>query len=381
MGYVGVVLRSHRDILDNTSMERAREIEAHYFRQRREYDAVSACCGVGVLAERLNKVLAKSIRDGLPSVRQALEKALEKKKREEAEEVRRVEEERQRQEAEEQEKQAKKQRQFDKKALQKERAKLRKQVAENPEYLEHVRGDRGDVSRVTNEQVEKVCGFLNLEELAALNGGLTPSSLAAAVTAAERKEQEELEKKAAAVQNAVLSTKKEEKEALESRLARLETWSEEEVRLLNKAIDKFPPGTSRRWETVQLYLRTRTVDEILDMVKYGLKSGKFLAPTDRVVIAEKKKNKLESREGKGAGGPGGGSTAAPAAPAAPAATQRHESFTDVQVEVWTKEDELALVKALKEYGKDLGEERWNLVAKAVGKDKVACAKKFKEMKV
>ncbi len=82
MGYVGVVLRSHRDILDNTSMERAREIEAHYFRQRREYDAVSACCGVGVLAERLNKVLAKSIRDGLPSVRQALEKALEKKKRE-----------------------------------------------------------------------------------------------------------------------------------------------------------------------------------------------------------------------------------------------------------------------------------------------------------
>ncbi len=59
-------------------MERAREIEAHYFRQRREYDAVSACCGVGVLAERLNKVLAKSIRDGLPSVRQALEKALEK---------------------------------------------------------------------------------------------------------------------------------------------------------------------------------------------------------------------------------------------------------------------------------------------------------------
>jgi hypothetical protein len=120
------------------------------------------------------------------------------------------------------------------------------------------------------------------------------------------------------------------------------------------------------------------------MVKYGLKSGKFLAPTDRVVIAEKKKNKLESREGKGAGGQGGGSTAAPAAPAAAAAaaaTQRHESFTDVQVEVWTKEDELALVKALKEYGKDLGEERWNLVAKAVGKDKVACAKKFKEMKV
>ena len=328
------------------------------------------------LAHRLDpRMRARREREREERERAKAEKALEKKKREEAEEERRLEEERQRQEAEEREKQAKKQRQFDKKALQKERAKLRKQVAENPEYLKRVDGEPAD-TKITDEQVERVCGFLNLEELAALNATLTPASLAAAVTAAERKEQGELEKKAAAVQNAAMSTKKEEKEALQSRLARLETWSEEEVRLLNKAIDKFPPGTSRRWETVQLYLRTRTVDEILDMVKYGLKSGKFLAPTDRVVIAEKKKNKLESREGKGAGGGvGDGSTAAAAA------TQRHESFTDVQIEVWTKEDEMALVKALKEYGKDLGEERWNLVAKAVGKDKVACAKKFKEMKV
>ena len=320
------------------------------------------------LAHRLDpRMRARREREREERERAKAEKALERKRREEAEEARRLEEERQRLEAEEMEKKAKKQRQFDKKALQKERAKLRKQVAENLEQV---------LDGITDEQVEKACGFLNLEELAALNAALTPASLAAAVAAAELKEQEGLEKKAAAVQNAALSTKKEEKEALQSRLARLDTWSDEEVRLLNKAIDKFPPGTSRRWETVQLYLRTRTVDEILDMVKYGLKSGKFLAPTDRVVIAEKKKHKLESREGKGVEAP-----AAPAAPAAPGATVRQESFSGVQIEVWTKEEELALVKALKEYGKDLGEERWNLVATAVGKDKVACAKKFKEMKV
>ena len=43
--------------------------------------------------------------------------------------------------------------------------------------------------------------------------------------------------------------------------------------MLRKALDKFPPGTGKRWEVVQGYVRTRTVEEILDMVKHGLKSG------------------------------------------------------------------------------------------------------------
>lgn len=43
--------------------------------------------------------------------------------------------------------------------------------------------------------------------------------------------------------------------------------------MLKKALDKFPPGTSKRWEAVQGYVRTRTVEEILDMVKHGLKAG------------------------------------------------------------------------------------------------------------
>ena len=293
------------------------------------------------------------------------EKERVKAEKEKAREARRAEEARLKAEAEARAKaeeeaalQAKKQRQFEKKALQKERSKLRKQVAEDEANL---------LDGKDPELVEKVCGFLDLDELTALNASLTAASLAAAIAAAERKEQEEQDAKAAAMQTAAMNTKKEEKEALQIRLKKLETWTEEEVRLLNKAIDKFPPGTSRRWETVQLYLRTRTVDEILDMVKYGLKSGKFLAPKDEVVIAEKKKTKLANTLGKSSGGD-------------PQATQRHESFTDVQIEVWTKEDDLALVKALKEHGKDLGESRWDLVARAVGKDKVSCARRFKEMK-
>lgn len=48
-----------------------------------------------------------------------------------------------------------------------------------------------------------------------------------------------------------------------------------QVRMLKKALDKFPPGTSKRWEVVQAYVRTRTVEEILDMVKHGLKAGEM----------------------------------------------------------------------------------------------------------
>ncbi|KAI8108676.1 hypothetical protein M9435_005093 [Picochlorum sp. BPE23] len=82
LGYVGVVLRSQQDIINSTSMDHAREAERMYFRNHREYDAVSAHCTVGVLAHRLNGVLVHAIRERLPSLRQAVESALEKKKKE-----------------------------------------------------------------------------------------------------------------------------------------------------------------------------------------------------------------------------------------------------------------------------------------------------------
>ena len=33
-------------------------------------------------------------------------------------------------------------------------------------------------------------------------------------------------------------------------------------------------GTAKRWEQVAAYVRTRTVEEVIEMVKHGLKSGK-----------------------------------------------------------------------------------------------------------
>lgn len=82
MGYVGVVLRSQRDIVNSTSMEHAKEAETAFFRKNREYDEVSECCTTNVLAQKLNKVLVHAIQESLPSLHQSLEKALEKKRSE-----------------------------------------------------------------------------------------------------------------------------------------------------------------------------------------------------------------------------------------------------------------------------------------------------------
>ena len=51
------------------------------------------------------------------------------------------------------------------------------------------------------------------------------------------------------------------------KLDALREWGEEEVRMLDKAVAKFPQGTPKRWEQVTAYIRTRTLEEVLLMVK------------------------------------------------------------------------------------------------------------------
>jgi hypothetical protein len=44
----------------------------------------------------------------------------------------------------------------------------------------------------------------------------------------------------------------------------------------------------KRWEQVAAYVRTRTVDEVLDMVKHGLKAGKFAPKQDTFNVVKKR---------------------------------------------------------------------------------------------
>lgn len=47
-------------------------------------------------------------------------------------------------------------------------------------------------------------------------------------------------------------------------------------------------GTVKRWEQVSAYVRTRAVDEVLDMVKHGLKAGRFAPKQDSYSVAKKR---------------------------------------------------------------------------------------------
>jgi DnaJ family protein C protein 2 len=190
--------------------------------------------------------------------------------------------------------------------------------------------------------------------------------------------------------------------------ARAAEWGAEEVRLLQKALTKFPAGTPKRWEAVAAAVRTRSVNEVIDMVKHGLASGKFAAPSTAAFAAPVAKGAAAAGIASaastraeaftdvdvplagdaaavlgGEGGGGGGAAAdatspAKAAPASPAASPT--SATAAPEAPWTEAQELALVRALKAHGKDAAD-RWDLVAGEVaGKTKAECVRRFKALK-
>ncbi|KAG2441445.1 hypothetical protein HXX76_003068 [Chlamydomonas incerta] len=192
-----------------------------------------------------------------------------------------------------------------------------------------------------------------------------------------------------------------------STAAAMREWSAEELRLLDKGLKKFPVGTVKRWEAVTGVVRTRTLEEVLVMVK-NYKGGTHLrarvqedwkaarkggAATVAAVAASAAAPDINYDGPSTAnGGPAEGeqvsaATAAAGAQAsaasgggkvvkAAAGTEKAAADTP-----WTEAQEVALVAALKQCPKELGAERWDAVAKLVpGRSKAQCFKRFKELR-
>mmetsp|Transcript_36400 Transcript_36400/g.102819 ORF Transcript_36400/g.102819 Transcript_36400/m.102819 type:complete len:682 (-) Transcript_36400:227-2272(-) len=365
----------------------------------------------------------------------------ERKKQEKADAARKKVEEEERRKAEEEERrkeeaaqaaaareEAKKEKEKNRKALQKERKKLRTLS--------------GGFQDIDSDHVEKLCSSMSIGDLQALNASLEAVDSGEEGAAIIRQQHEDLDQVAAAQQRAkeaAFTAAQEEKLRLEAEknAQTMSEWSEDEVRMLEKALTKFPQGTARRWEQVTNYMRTRSQPEILEMVKVRLAAGSgipdrgqetfkvpkkrqqnteikddathrltsfsdvevnikgaaaeaLMAPAPQVPAAATKaskpaKAKEEPAEAKTA--PIAQEKKNPAAnpavqepknePAAAAPLQ--EAAEDSSQ--WSEVQELALVKALKLFGKELGQERWVRVAEAVpGKNKVECFKRFKELR-
>ncbi|KAL2528123.1 Myb-like DNA-binding domain [Forsythia ovata] len=177
-------------------------------------------------------------------------------------------------------------------------------------------------------------------------------------------------------------------------------WGKEEIEMLRKGMQKYPKGTSRRWEVISEYIGTgRSVEEILKATKTVLLQKPDSAKAFDSFLEKRKPapsiaSPLTAREDL----PGISNSNAPEMNASDpnnlpesssgsGSCQNSEDSTTANgvasnsdQEAWSSVQEKALVQALKTFPKETSQ-RWERVAAAVpGKTVGQCKKKFTLMK-
>ncbi|XP_045803198.1 dnaJ homolog subfamily C member 2-like [Trifolium pratense] len=333
----------------------------------------------------------------------------------EEEEAARIAEEEKKRKAEEDKKaaeaalQQKKVREKEKKLLRKERTRLR--TLSGPISSQHI-------FDISEDNVEELCMSFDIDQLRGL---------------CEKMEGKELLEQAEALRDAVSGKKHvvDEKSNQQNGTVKAngsssslagyaekkeKPWTKEEIELLRKGVQKFPKGTSRRWEVVSEYIGTgRSVEEILKATKTVLLQKPDTAKAFDTFLEKRKpaaqsiESPLSTREelervSIPATTPENSAafstttttppTPTPVAttkttPTAPTMTtttatkniiNSEESQGVSEQEVWSAVQERALVQALKTFPKEANQ-RWERVAAAVpGKTVNQCKKKFAMMK-
>ncbi|GIL94969.1 hypothetical protein Vretimale_1073 [Volvox reticuliferus] len=397
------------------------------------------------------RVLRKKEEDRLEKQRKKAEKEEARRKAQEEEEARKAAEEEARRAAEKEAKRAAEEARKLREAAKAQLKQLRKRLRT---FAEGTGGSR----LVSEDEVDKLTAKLEPEAIAALVDALgrcagSPEALAAAqkgllmeaLQGIDQREREAARAREAAKREAELAAKAAAKEEHRRKMAAMREWTEEELRLLDKACTKFPMGTPKRWEAVAGFVRTRTLEEVLLMVKdrQGASATRMKAQEDWKG-AQKKPAEVRAQADTraqaftdvevnltgeaaarltepatatvAAAAPSTASSAAaqtgrvavsvttPAAATSPSSSSTGPrvataptvapATSDVAVAakgskkavaadsgLWTEAQELALVAALKQCPKELGTERWDVVAALVpGKTKAQCFKRFKELR-
>ncbi|CAN0860322.1 DnaJ homolog subfamily C member 2 [Linum grandiflorum] len=182
-------------------------------------------------------------------------------------------------------------------------------------------------------------------------------------------------------------------------------WLREEIELLKKGMQKFPKGTSRRWEVISEYIGTgRSVEEIIKATKTVLlqkpdSTKAFDSFLEKRKPAVSIASPLSTREEVGLVNNPQSSEDSPAKvdnteEAQSGSSEKPETddgnsaanttpsstATCSEQDVWSAVQERALVQALKTFPKDANQ-RWERVAAAVpGKTVNQCKKKFALLK-
>lgn len=175
-------------------------------------------------------------------------------------------------------------------------------------------------------------------------------------------------------------------------------WGKEEIELLRKGMQKYPKGTSRRWEVISEYIGTgRSVEEILKATKTVLLQkpdstkafDSFLEkrkPAQSIASPLTTRDEIEgtptARQAEGSAAKMDkteeSNSASNENPVEGIADNGTSSSSDQ--DVWSAVQERALVQALKTFPRETGQ-RWERVAAAVpGKTVNQCKKKFAILK-
>ena len=157
--------------------------------------------------------------------------------------------------------------------------------------------------------------------------------------------------------------------AREARLSRASVpWGKDELGALAKAVKKYPPGGSNRWDAIALYVNNlcklpepRTKDECIE--KYNSIAS---AATATVAMPPPSSSSSAVAADGGAGGDAVESSAAAAEEGAP----------------WTEEQDRLLQEMLRKYPADMEKnERWKMIAGGVsGRTKKECVQRFKAIR-
>ncbi|KAF5726818.1 dnaJ subfamily C member 2 [Tripterygium wilfordii] len=322
------------------------------------------------------------------------------KKLQEEESARAAEEEKRRKEEEERQaveaaQQQKKVKEKEKKLLRKERTRLR--TLSSPVLSQHLLG-------LSDDDVENLCMSLDMAHLRGICDkmeGKEGMELAKVLGGACEYNQDSGGRKQDEKnthQNG--SVEVNGKGPLSSSERKDKPWGKEEIELLRKGVQKYPKGTSRRWEVISEYIGTgRSVEEILKATKTVL----LQKPDDAKAFdsfLEKRKpaptivSPLTTRddvEGKSTPQGPDSSTVKTGSPEKSAsgnesskkpdgATSANGVSSNVDEDVWSAVQERALVQALKTFPKETNQ-RWERAAAAVpGKSVNQCKKKFASLK-
>ncbi|EXB61182.1 DnaJ homolog subfamily C member 2 [Morus notabilis] len=325
------------------------------------------------------------------------------KKLQEEEAARAAEEERRRKEEEEKRAaeaalQQKKVKEKEKKLLRKERTRLR--TLSNP-AVSH------KLLNISADDVESLCMELNTEQLRNIcdkmegKGGMEIAEvLRDARGYSGNSETKKEDEKKTPLQNGSVETNG--SVSFSSFEKKEKPWGREEIELLRKGMQKYPKGTSRRWEVISEYIGTgRSVEEILKATKTVLlqkpDSNKafdsFLekrkpAPTIASPLTTREELEGVSTPQMPENGASQTDTSQDSSNRNTNTNKQNPSDSNAangvssssDHDVWSVVQERALVQALKTFPKETNQ-RWERVATAVpGKTVNQCKKKFASMK-